>query len=220
MKDCRLIIFDLDGTLLDTLGDLAASCNRTMESYGYPTFPLERYRMMVGNGITKLIERALPEDCRTPDHIMEVRRRFIGYYQAHLADFTRPYEGIPQLLSELRRRGVALAVASNKYQRATEKLVAHFFPEIRFTAVLGQREGIPVKPDPAIVYDILSAAALTADEALYVGDSGVDMMTAGAAGICSVGVTWGFRSREELEKAGACHLVDTPHEILSIAKSL
>ena len=216
MKDCRLIIFDLDGTLLDTLGDLAASCNRTMESYGYPTFPLERYRMMVGNGITKLIERALPEDCRTPDHIMEVRRRFIGYYQAHLADFTRPYEGIPQLLSELRRRGIALAVASNKYQEGTRMLIERFFGGDMFSAVMGQCDGRAVKPDPQIVRDILSVTGISADRTLYVGDSSVDMQTAANASLESVGVTWGFRSREELEASGAVHIVDRPEEILML----
>lgn len=121
---------------------------------------------------------------------------------------TRPYDGMPELLSELQRRGALLAVASNKYQQATEKLVAHFFPKIKFISVLGQREGIPVKPDPAIVYDILAKASVEADEVLYVGDSDVDMQTAAAARVLSVGVVWGFRSREELECAGAGYLVD------------
>lgn len=216
----RLVIFDLDGTLLNTIGDLAEATNYALVQCGYPQHPVEDYNMFVGNGIAKLFERALPEAERTEENIARMRSFFVPYYDSHNTCRTKPYDGIVDLLIALRQRGVALAVASNKYQRATEKLVAHFFPDIRFSAVFGQREGIPVKPDPAIVYDILSAAALTADETLYVGDSGVDMMTAGAAGICSVGVTWGFRSREELEKAGACHLVDTPHEILSIAESL
>lgn len=216
----RLVIFDLDGTLLNTIGDLAEATNYALMQCGYPQHPVADYNMFVGNGIAKLFERALPEAARSDENIARMRSFFVPYYDSHNTCRTKPYDGITALITALQQRGVALAVASNKYQRATEKLVAHFFPEIRFTAVLGQREGIPVKPDPSIVYDILSAAALTADEALYVGDSGVDMMTAGAAGICSVGVTWGFRSREELEKAGACHLVDTPHEILSIAESL
>lgn len=209
----RLVIFDLDGTLLNTIGDLAQATNYALTQCGYPQHPVEAYNMFVGNGIAKLFERALPETARTEENIARMRSFFVPYYDSHNTCHTKPYEGIADLLDVLQQRGIALAVASNKYQRATEKLVAHFFPGIRFSAVFGQREGVPVKPDPAIVYDILSASALTADEVLYVGDSGVDMMTAKAAGICSVGVTWGFRSREELEKAGACHLADSPGEI-------
>lgn len=212
----RLVIFDLDGTLLNTIGDLAEATNYALEQCGYPQHAVEEYNMFVGNGIAKLFERALPENARSAEHIARMRSFFVPYYDSHNVCRTRPYEGMPELLAELQWRGALLAVASNKYQQATEKLVAHFFPKIKFISVLGQREGIPVKPDPTIVYDILAKAPVEADEVLYVGDSGVDMQTAAAARVLSVGVAWGFRSREELECAGAGYLVDSPYEILDI----
>ncbi|MCD7710993.1 MAG: HAD family hydrolase [Porphyromonadaceae bacterium] len=214
----RLVIFDLDGTLLDTIGDLAEATNYALSQCGYPTHPVGAYNMFVGNGIAKLFERALPEMERTPENIARMRSFFLPYYDVHNTCRTHPYEGMPNLLAELRRCNIAVAVASNKYQRATENLVAHFFPGIDFVAVFGQREGIPVKPDPTIVYAILSAAGVTAGETLYVGDSNVDMCTAAAAKVPSVGVTWGFRPREELVDAGACYLVDTPAEILTVCE--
>lgn len=216
----RLVIFDLDGTLLNTIGDLADATNHALRCCGYPTHPIPEYNMFVGNGIAKLFERALPEIERTPENVERMRELFIPYYTLHNTAHTLPYEGIPQLLAELQRDGVSLAVASNKYQEGTEKLVAHFFPHIRFCAVLGQREGVPVKPDPTIVYDILQACPVAKDEVLYIGDSGVDMCTAAAAGVTSVGVTWGFRTREELRTHGATHIVDTTAEILAIYRTL
>ncbi len=212
----RLAIFDLDGTLLNTIGDLAHAANYALASCGYPTHEIADYTMFVGNGIAKLLERALPESERTADNVERMRSYFIPYYTQHNTDYTLPYVGIPRLLNDLQSCGIQLAVASNKYQEATEKLIAHYFPDIRFCAVLGQREGIPVKPDPAIVYDILQLFPVACEEVLYIGDSGVDMSTAEAAGIVSVGVTWGFRSREELHAHHARYLVDTPSQIIDI----
>ena len=201
----RLAIFDLDGTLLNTIGDLAVSCNAVLALRGLPQHSYEDYCRFVGNGIMRLVERALPEALRTPYTVDAVRRDFVAYYLAHIDEHTLPYEGIPELLAELQRRGVRLAVASNKFQAGTEKLIGRYFPDIRFDVVLGQRPDVPLKPDPAVV-----------GEVLYVGDSGVDMQTAAAAGVRSAGVTWGFRTRAELEQSGARHIVDRPAELLGL----
>lgn len=209
----KLVIFDLDGTLLNTIADLAYSTNHALHSNGFPEHPLADYPFFVGNGINKLFERALPEGEKTEANVWKIRQAFLPYYDTHNTDYTVPYPGIPELLVQLQAGGYRLAVASNKYQRATEKLIACYFPGIRFAAVLGQREGIPVKPDPAIVQTILETAGVAKEEVLYVGDSGVDMQTATNSGVTSVGVTWGFRPRRELEENGADYIVDTAEEI-------
>ncbi len=210
----KLVIFDLDGTLLDTIGDLAAACDAALECNGLPGHPLVAYRQFVGNGILRLVERAVPEALRTPERVAAVRAAFIPYYTAHIDCLTRPYKGVPELLAELARREVALAVASNKYQEGTEKLIRRFFPGIRFIAVRGQRSGVPLKPDPDVVDEIRTLAGVRAAETLFVGDSGVDVETARRAGVRSVGVTWGFRPRSELVEAGAGRIADIPGEVL------
>ena len=212
----KLVIFDLDGTLLNTIADLAQSTNHALHALGFPTHDASAYPRMVGNGINKLFERALPEGEKTPENVLRVRAEFIPYYNIHNADMSRPYPGIPELLEQLQAKGVKLAVASNKYQEATTKLIAHYFPGIRFAAVLGQSEGVPVKPDPAIVHDILKQASISSKDVLYVGDSGVDMQTARNAGVEACGVTWGFRPRTELEEVGPAHIVDKAEEILTL----
>ena len=209
----KLVIFDLDGTLLNTIADLAHSTNYALNKLGYPTHEIEKYNFMVGNGIDKLFERALPEGEKSKENVLRVRKEFVPYYDIHNADDSRPYPGIPELLSYLQDAGIQITVASNKYQAATQKLIDHYFPEIHFTAVFGQREGIKVKPDPTVVFDILEVAKVTKEEVLYVGDSGVDMQTAHNGGLTACGVTWGFRSRQELEDAGADHLADTPEAL-------
>ena len=209
----RLVIFDLDGTLLDTIGDLARACNFVMRTHGWPEHDEAQYRMMVGNGINKLIERALPEHVRSAETAERLRPEFIAYYNGHIDERTVPYCGIPELLGSLSRRGVMMAVASNKYMEGTQKLIGKFFADIPFVAVLGQRAGIPVKPDPTIVNEIMQKAGVSLSDTLYVGDSGVDMLTAANAGVESVGVLWGFRHREELEQNKACHIVDTAGKI-------
>lgn len=158
----RLAIFDLDGTLLNTIGDLAVSCNAVLALRGLPQHSYEDYCRFVGNGIMRLVERALPEALRTPYTVDAVRRDFVAYYLAHIDEHTLPYEGIPELLAELQRRGVRLAVASNKFQAGTEKLIGRYFPDIRFDVVLGQRPDVPLKPDPAVVGEILTATGVAA----------------------------------------------------------
>lgn len=212
----RLVIFDLDGTLLDTIGDLAASCNHILERFGHPTHATDDYRMFVGNGIAKLVERALPAECREAEYVEQVRVAFVEYYKVHIADYTHPYDGVCQLIDELCARGVQVAVASNKFHEGTCSLIDKFFGLERFVAVYGQRVGVPIKPDPTVVDEILRDADVMREEVLYVGDSDVDMRTAAAAGVRSVGVTWGFRSREELTEAGAMYLVDQAEKILNL----
>lgn len=209
----KLVIFDLDGTLLNTIADLAHSTNYALNKLGYPTHEIEKYNFMVGNGIDKLFERALPEGEKSKENVLRVHKEFVPYYDIHNADDSRPYPGIPELLSYLQDASIQIAVASNKYQAATQKLIDHYFPEIHFTAVFGQREGIKVKPDPTVVFDILEVAKVTKEEVLYVGDSGVDMQTAANAGVTACGVTWGFRPRAELEEFSPQYIVDTAEEI-------
>ena len=210
----KLVIFDLDGTLLDTIADLAESANYALKQLGYPTHDVETIRTFVGNGINKLLERALPSHEQTEENVIRMRSHFVPYYDAHNADLSSPYPGIVHLLEDLQEKGIMIAVASNKYQEATVKLVKHYFPTINFIEILGQREGINVKPDPSIVFDILQKANVNKEEVLYVGDSGVDMQTAINAGVDTVGVTWGFRPRPELEGFQPMGLIDKAEELL------
>ncbi len=212
----QLVIFDLDGTLLDTLKDLAISTNHALAQNGFPQHDIEAYRFFVGNGITKLIERALPEGYRNEETIFRIRQDFLAYYSHHNTAYTKPYPGIPELTDQLRELGILMAVASNKYHAATVKLIGHYFPAGTFAAVYGQREGVPTKPDPTIVHDILSETGCSPEETLYMGDSRVDMRTAANSGLRSVAVTWGFRPRQELEENGAMFLIDRPEQLLDI----
>lgn len=212
----KLVIFDLDGTLVNTIDDLGAAVNHALKQLGYPTHQIASYHRMVGNGVTKLIARALPDDACTDAIITRAREIFTEYYDAHLADATRPYPGILELLGDLVERKIKIAVASNKYQRATSAIVEHFFGHLPWTAVVGQREGVPVKPDPSVVFEILNESPTPKADVLYVGDSGVDMTTAARACVESVGVTWGFRPRQDLEDNYADHIVSDPDEILSL----
>lgn len=211
----KLVIFDLDGTLLDTIADLATSANHALQALGYPTHPVDVIRTFVGNGINKLLERALPEDERTEANVVRMRSHFMPHYDAHNADLSAPYPGIVPLLEALQAKGLKMGVASNKYQAATVKLVKHYFPTIDFVEILGQREGINVKPDPTIVFDILRKANVSQEDTLYVGDSGVDMQTSLNAKVDAVGVTWGFRPRAELESFQPMGLIDKAEELLT-----
>lgn len=215
-----LIIFDLDGTLINTIDDLGQACNHALSACGYPTHKIEDYPRLVGNGINKLIERALPQEHRNEMTVMQLRAFFVPYYDEHNCDLTHPYDGIPELLTALKAAGHTLAVASNKYQAATEKIVAQLFPDM-FDVVLGERENVARKPDPQIVYDIVEAMRrlgneVTDKEILYIGDSLVDAETAKAAKLPFVACTWGFCTREQLLTAQANHMVDHPLEILRI----
>lgn len=208
-----LAIFDLDGTLLNTIYDLGEASNYALRKLGYNQHPIPAYYYMVGNGVRKLLERAQPDaDKETIDKLLEL---FKNYYNEHCIDDTKPYQGIPELLTELNNRNVAIAVASNKYQEAARKIVSHFFPDIPFVSVKGQQEGRPAKPDPSIVFSILSEYPTPKAQVLYIGDSGVDMETARRACVESIGVSWGFRPIKELKEAHADNIVSNPAEILN-----
>lgn len=209
-----LVIFDLDGTLLNTIGDLAASVDHVMRSRSLPEHTDAEYRQMVGGGIKRLVERALPAELASDEtYVEECVWQFRRYYVDNIDRYTVPYVGMPELLAKLRACGVKLAVASNKFQHGTDRLVAKFFSDIEFVAVEGNREGAPLKPDPEIVNNILRIAGVERDRAIMVGDSGIDIRTAAAAGINSVGVAWGFRFAEELYAAGATCVVSTVQEL-------
>ena len=211
-----LLIFDLDGTLINTIDDLGQACNHALSACGFPTHKIEEYPRLVGNGINKLIERALPEEHRNEATVLRLREHFVPFYDQHNCDLTRPYDGIPELLQTLKAAGHTLAVASNKYQAATEKIVAHFFPNT-FDVVLGERAGIPRKPDPQIVWDIihrLSPLASNLSPIYYIGDSLVDAATAKAANLPFVACTWGFCTKEQLLTVTPDHMVNHPIEII------
>ena len=217
-----VIIFDLDGTLINTIDDLGQACNHALAACGFPTHKIEDYPRLVGNGINKLIERALPEEHRNEETVLRLREYFVPYYDDHNCDLTHPYDGILELLHTLKAEGHTLAVASNKYQAATEKIVGHFFPGI-FNVVLGERVGVPRKPDPQIVYDILSMLHPSSsslkeelEEVLYIGDSLVDAQTAHAAKATLVLCTWGFCSEQQLKIAQPNYMIQHPSELLNI----
>lgn len=214
----KLIIFDLDGTVLNTIGGIGSACNEMLEQYGFPVWKLSEYELFVGDGSRMLIKRALPEEKAADDSFVdEARDVYLKYYRANLARETRPYEGMPELLSELQRRGFTLAVASNKFDDGAKYLVPHFYPEIRWAAVEGQKPGGPLKPEPGIIGDAIrnsGAAGLDLARILYVGDCEVDIQSAERAGLDYVLCTWGFRRRAALEAAGAKYLIDTPSELV------
>lgn len=213
----KLVIFDLDGTLLNTIADLGNACNYALREMGYSGHAISTYNYMVGNGVRKLVERAVPDaDEQTVDKLLALFRE---YYDEHCTDQTAPYPGIPELLETLTEMGVAVAVTSNKYQAAVDKIISYYFPEIQFAAVMGQIEGRPVKPDPSIVFAALNIHPTPKAQVLYVGDSGVDMETARRACVESAGVTWGFRPVSELRRAYADNIVTEPSEIMKIVES-
>lgn len=207
-----LVIFDLDGTLLNTISDLGEACNYALEKMGFSPHPISSYPFMVGHGVRRLLQRAqMDADEKTLDQLMIYFRE---YYDTHNCTHTTPYKGIPELLKTLQCSDVKIAVASNKYQEATSRLIAHYFPDINFQAVCGQIDSRPVKPDPSIVFSILNQCPTPKREVLYVGDSAVDMETAHRAGIECIGVTWGFRPVSELRNAAADHIASLPNDIL------
>lgn len=212
----QLVIFDLDGTLLDTIDDLGQAVNYALGEMGYPKHSISTYQSMVGNGVRKLIERALPTEACNPQIVDRMLVHFRDYYDQHCCDQTTPYPGIPELLAKLTEDGVNLAVTSNKYQAAVTKIIGYYFPEANWRAVLGNQPGVPAKPDPSIVFAALNECPTPKSQTLYVGDSGVDMETARRACIESVGVTWGFRPEYELRASYADHIVSSPDDILTL----
>ena len=210
----KLVIFDLDGTLLNTIEDLARACNYALGKCGCPEHATQEYNMLVGRGITNLFKGALPPHRRTDECIEQMRRHFLHYYGMHKCDFTRPYNGIMPMLDRLSASGVSLAIASNKYQEGTEELVKKFFGKYEFACILGQREGKPIKPDPSVIFEAINAVPGTSvDETVYCGESDVDMQTGMNAGVRTAGASWGFRTTEELQAYGPWMIAGSPEEL-------
>jgi phosphoglycolate phosphatase len=209
------VLFDLDGTLLDTLQDLADSTNRCLARLGLPGHPAESYRWFVGEGLGNLARRTLPAERRDPATVQALQELFNQDYHEHWADKTRPYEGIADLLEGLSARGRPMAVLSNKPHAFTVEMVRHFFGSWSFAAVFGARDSHPRKPDPAAALEAGAAMGLAPERVLYAGDTRTDMETARNAGMFAVGVLWGFRPRAELEESGAQALVARPEELLA-----
>ncbi|MDL2247687.1 HAD family hydrolase [Bacteroides sp. OttesenSCG-928-J23] len=213
----KLIVFDLDGTLLDTLSDLAETCNYLLRVLGFPMHEKEAYRHFVGDGIKVLMRRILPEEYREDEAVRtKAGELFATHYAAHAQDSTAPYPGVIDMLDALEERGIASAVYSNKPHVNVGPLVRHYFGR-RIALAFGKREGYAPKPDTATVKEILERFGAAPAQCLYAGDSGVDMRTARAAGIYAIGVSWGFRTKEELLEQGADVIIDKPEEILKIA---
>ncbi len=205
-------IFDLDGTLIDSLADIGASMNKALATHALPTHPIERYRQFVGEGVEVLAKKA------SGDHPLqaEVLATYRGLYADNLFGHTLPYAGIPELLAALRDMPMQLAVLSNKPHVSTQRLVAALFADTPFRAVYGQRVEVPRKPDPTGALIIANDLAVDPSQCVFIGDSAIDMRTANAAGMFAVGVTWGFKSREELTDFGAHAVIDAPHELLRV----
>lgn len=217
MTKYKGIIFDLDGTLLNTINDLANSVNEVMEHYEFPTHDCQAYKLKIGRGFKNLIQRSVPENMRdNEEFLQEAVDLFVKIYDRRYKECTVPYDGIPELIEQLHKRGIPLAVNSNKRTDYTNALVEKFFSHIPFVAVYGEREGIPKKPNPAAALEIAEIMKLSPEEILYIGDSKTDMETGNNAGMDTVGVDWGFRGRKELEANGGTYIVERPEEILNI----
>lgn len=210
------VIFDLDGTLLDTLADIGNSMNFVLERHGFPTHHLNSYKLYVGDGAEILVRRSIPKNRRNNEEIYKYLNEYREEYNRNWNKMTRPYNGIPETLNELELRGIRLSVLSNKSQDFAEESVAAFLPGIRFEQVIGYRAGIPAKPDPRGALEVVKAMNLSVEQILYAGDTDVDMQTAVNAGMYGVGVLWGFRTGEELKKNGAKKLISHPYEIIKM----
>ncbi len=211
----KLIIFDLDGTLLYTLEDLANSCNFVLEKYGQKTHSIADYKYLVGSGMKMLLQKAFGENFPS-QYSQNILDDFLQHYAVHQYDTTRPYAEIPMVLHILQEQNKMLAVASNKMDNATKVLITKYFPNINFNIVAGATENMPTKPNPDIVNNIMDYCGVTSAETLYIGDSNIDMETAKNASIKSIGALWGYRTKKELTEAGADFLALSPVDIIEI----
>ena len=214
--ECRAAILDLDGTLLDTLEDIAASMNTALQRLVYPVHETALYRYLTGDGMLSLAERSLPLPERSEMTVQSCIREFRSEYENRWAAKTRPYPGIPELLDELERRGIKLNILSNKLEKFTRRLAHHFLSRWHFSFVIGLRSDLPQKPDPAGAFLIARGLGIPPAQFIYLGDTGVDMKTAVGAGMFPVGALWGFREEKELLESGAGKLVADPRELLEI----
>lgn len=215
----KAAIFDLDGTLLNTLEDVVNACNYALKKCNFKTHSIEEYKVFVGDGRSKLIERIVPDEYKGNDEVKnKVLRLFDEYYSGHMLDMTKPYEGICEMLKSLKEKGVKLAVVSNKPDEFVGGIVKKYFGDT-FEIIHGQRTNYPVKPDPTTVYEVIEYFGIKLNESIYVGDSNVDIYTAKNAKVKSIGVAWGFRGEEELREAGADYIVYDSNEITELILS-
>lgn len=211
----KAVLFDLDGTLTNTLQDIADAMNRSLRLHGLPEWPVDAYRMLVGDGARVLAQRAVRD---RQELALSVQAAYQAYYERHNLVVSKPYDGVPEMLHALQDAGVKLAVFSNKPDADTRHVVAHFFSDIMWTAVRGQVEGIPVKPDPTGALLVADALETRPEDILYLGDTATDMRCAVRAGMLPVGALWGFRTEEELRQSGARHLVSRPDQLCDLCR--
>ncbi|MDR1552898.1 MAG: HAD family hydrolase [Prevotellaceae bacterium] len=214
----KCCIFDLDGTLIDSLHDLANAANSTLASFGLPVHDTEKYKQFVGNGVVKLMERILPDEYRTDTYKEKIFSVFSENYSRCCLDFTKPYSGISEILEELKKQNIVLAVASNKPDDLAKKIIKNLLPDI-FDDVFGKMADTSAKPSPDLCLRIMQNHSVEASACAFIGDSYVDILTAINAKILPIGVTWGFRSRDELQNAGARYIINKPKELLNILKN-
>ena len=215
----KAVIFDLDGTLVNSLEDLAVATNYALEQHGFKAYPLDDYKYLIGDGMVKLIERAIPDNALNEDTFKSVFNGFMGYYREHCLVHTYVYDGVMDAILQLNKMGLKLAVVSNKADNMTNLIVKNYFGEI-FTAVTGKREGYPTKPDPTLTLKIIEEMGVKPHECIFVGDSGMDCKNAVNSGCYPLGVLWGFRKSEELLENGAKTLIEHPNEIVPFVKEL
>mgnify|MGYP004527207677 CR=1 FL=1 len=211
----KAVLFDLDGTIANSLEDLADSANFVLTQNGYPTHKTECFKMFVGDGITKLIERVLPDIARSAENIHKLKTQFLAYYSEHYCDKTKPYKNVPELLAQLKQKGIKIAVVTNKAQEMADAVVNKLYGK-DFCAVYGQRDNMPTKPDPALAHLAMRELGVTPNECIFVGDSGVDIKCAQNSGAYPVGVLWGFRNKEEIKAAGAKIVITQPAQLLEL----
>ena len=211
----KAVLFDLDGTLVNSLNDLADATNFALEYLGFPTHEVEKFKYFVGDGIPKLIERVLPAEKCDEEHKNKCLELFFQYYSVHFADKTKVYTDVPELVNQLKKQGIAMAVVSNKAQEMTNLVVNKLYGDT-FDLVLGKREGVPAKPDPAMLKLAASEIKIRPENCAFIGDSGMDMAAAVGAGMLPIGVLWGFRTEEELKSNGAEYILNNPKDIFRI----
>jgi phosphoglycolate phosphatase len=216
----KAILFDLDGTLIDSLPDIADCCNRLLAARGFPTHGYDAYRYFIGDGLKNLVRRALPPEARDAPMLATFAAEYHAEYARNWNVKTRVYDGINQMLQAARARGLRMSILSNKPDEFTRQCVEFYLPGHPFEIVLGASDRFPRKPDPAAALHVARSMGLRPDEFLYAGDTATDMQTAASAGMHSVGVLWGFRTADELRAAGAAALVTSPAELLERALSL
>lgn len=220
-SDIDLAVFDLDGTLVNTILDLGNSVSYALRQYGFPTRTIEEYTNFVGNGTYMLIKRSVPKEFFDDEGVCRsVHKAFSDYYALHYADFSRPYENIREVLGKLKNLGVKLCVLTNKPQRFAMDILHKFFPENTFDIIFGSRDGVPKKPDPTAENEIISLMNSDSQRTVHIGDSDVDVYTAHNAGVKCIGCTWGFRTEESLNLAGADFIAHSPEDLVNIISEL